>query len=115
MLQRSAKGVRFMVCSRFLVLVCSALLAGACSTSASRTGTGDTTPATAELASTSATDATAEEEDPLVCRSVVRTGSRVAERTCVRRSQIEKKQKASQEALQDIQRRGTQTGNPTKG
>lgn len=105
--------------SRLVVFLCAALLGSACTAPASRTaaapGVGsDVSAAVGDSASAPATAAMAEEEDPLVCKSVARTGTRVAKRTCMRRSQAEARERAAHEMLGEIQRRGVQTGNVTK-
>jgi hypothetical protein len=104
--------------SRLVVLFSVALLGAACAAPASRTAVtpevgSDPSATGADLASVPPVAETAK-TDPLVCTTVVRTGTRVARRTCVRRSQEEKMQRDAQEALEAIQRRGVQTGNPTR-
>ncbi|MEX2132051.1 MAG: hypothetical protein WD772_11250 [Pseudohongiellaceae bacterium] len=75
-------------------------------------GAGDQVAATgSEVAS--ATDGTAE-EDPLVCENTVRTGTRVAQRVCMRQSQIDAIARGGQDALGDWQRGGLQTGNQSR-
>lgn len=101
-----------MALSRF-ALVCAAVLLTACATPASRdpgmpdavTG-GDVTSAP-EIAA-------AEEKDPIVCESIVRTGTRVAERRCMRRSEKERQQQGGQDALGEWQRRSVQVGNKSE-
>lgn len=51
------------------------------------------------------TVAAAEEDDPLVCENVMRTGTRVAKRICVRRSELERHKRAADEMLGEVQRR----------
>jgi hypothetical protein len=106
-----------MMPSRLVVLLPAALLAIACTAPASRTAVApevgsDEAVAGGDFASAPAVAETAE-EDPLVCRSVIRTGTRVAERTCVRRSQEDKMQRDAHEMLEAVQRRGVQ-GNETR-
>lgn len=103
--------------SRFIVLFCAALLGTACTTPASRTAVApdagsDMAAAGGDVASAPAVAATAE-EDPLVCKNVVQTGTRVAQRTCVRRSHIEAHQRNAHEMLGEVQRRGV-LANETK-
>ena len=104
--------------SRLVVLLPAALLAIACAAPASRTAVApevgsDVAAAGGDFASVPAVAATAE-EDPLVCKSVIRTGTRVAERSCMRRSQEEKMQRDAHEMLEGVQRRGVQAGNETR-
>jgi hypothetical protein len=96
--------------TRLIVLFCAALLGTACTTPASRTAVtsdaGREMSATGgDLASAPAVAATAE-EDPLICKNIVQTGTRVAQRTCVRRSQMEEHQRDAHEMLGEVQRRG---------
>ena len=96
--------------TRLMVIFCAALLGTACTTPASRTSVtsdagGEMAAASGDLASTPAVAATAE-EDPLVCKNVIQTGTRVAQRTCVRRSQVDEHQRDAQEMLGEVQRRG---------
>jgi hypothetical protein len=100
-----------MMPTRLVVLLCAAVLAGACAAPASRTAdaapeVGDGPAVGHDVASAAAGAATAEEEDPLVCRPVVRTGTRVAREICMRRSEIEKRQRDAGEMLGEVQRRG---------
>lgn len=95
-----------MVKSHHLALFCVVFLA-ACTAPASRAPE-----AVGDVAS--AADGTAQaEEDPLICESIVRTGTRVAERRCMRQSELEKQREGGQQALGDWQRRSTHTGNRT--
>lgn len=94
-----------MMPSRLIVLVCTALLGTACTTTASRTAVApesgnDIAAAGGDVASAPAV------ADPLICKNVVQTGTRVAQRTCVRRSQIEAKQRDAQDMLGEVQKRG---------
>ena len=96
--------------ARLIVLFCAALLGTACTTPASRTAVApeienDVAADGGDVASAPAVAATAE-EDPLICKSVVQTGTRVAQRTCVRQSQIEAKQRDAREMLGEVQKRG---------
>ena len=54
----------------------------------------------------SAPAAVADEDDPIVCKKVTQLGSRVARRTCMRQSQIEKNQRYAKELLEDVQNQG---------
>jgi hypothetical protein len=54
-----------------------------------------------------------EDEDPIICKSVEPTGSRIATRSCMRKSERDALRRNSQEETDAIQRKGTQTGNPT--
>jgi hypothetical protein len=104
--------------SRLVFFLCAALLGSACTAPASRTAVApevgsDVSAAGGDLASAPLVAATPE-EDPLVCKSVMRTGTRVAERTCVRRSQEEKRRRDAHEMLEQVQRRGVQGGNQTR-
>jgi hypothetical protein len=114
----TAQGEFVMMPSRLVVLFCAALLGTACTTPASRTAVApevgsDMAADGGDLASAPAVAATAE-EDPLVCEMVIRTGTRVAQRTCMRRSWIEKNQRDAEEMLGEVQKRGVQAGNQTK-
>ena len=88
--------------ARFTMALCSMLLVSACAA--------PTRNPEASVASAAA----GTEDDPVVCETVVRTGTRIAERTCMRKSQIDAQRQASQDALQEIQRRGAQVGNPAQ-
>ena len=95
-----------------LVLFCAALLATACTTPASRTAVApevgsDMAATGGDLASAPAV-ASAAEEDPIVCERVVQTGTRVAQRICMRRSQVEANQRNAHEMLGEVQKRGAQ-------
>lgn len=98
--------------SRVVVIFCAALLGTACTTPASRTAVApdvgsDMAADGGGVASAPAVAATAE-EDPLVCKKVIRTGTRVAQHTCMRRSQMEGHQRGAHEMLGEVQRRGVQ-------
>jgi hypothetical protein len=99
-----------MLRSNLVVLFCAALLVTACSTPSSRTSAapeanGDTVASRNDVAS-APTAAAAKEDDPLVCKKVTQTGTRVAQRICMRRSQIEANKRDAQEALGEAQKRG---------
>jgi hypothetical protein len=105
--------------SRLVVLFCAALLGSACTAPASRTAVApevgsNLSAAGGDLASAPGGAAMGEEEDPLICKSVTRTGTRVAQRTCMRRSQLEKAQRDAHEMLGEVQRRSVQAGNQTR-
>jgi hypothetical protein len=96
--------------TRLIVLFCAALIGTACTTPASRTAVApdagsDMAAAGGDVASAPTVAATAD-EDPLICKNVVQTGTRVAQRTCVRRSQMEAHQRGAHEMLGEVQRRG---------
>lgn len=96
--------------TRLIVLFCAALLGTACTTPASRTAVmpdagSEMAAAGGDHSSAPAVAATAE-EDPLVCKNVIQTGTRVAQRTCVRRSQIEAQKRDAQDMLGEVQKRG---------
>lgn len=97
------------------VLFCAVLLGSGCSTSASRTGApleaGDDLVAARDDAA-SAPAATVD-DDPLVCERVIQTGTRVAQRICKRRSEIEKESRDAQQMLGEVQKRGV-LNNETK-
>ena len=89
-----------------LVLV-AGLLAG-CSSHAPR----DAPAEVAEGSAASIPEAT-EDRDPIVCKSVVPTGSRIASKSCMRRSEREAMRRSSQDGTNAAQRSGAQNGNPT--
>jgi hypothetical protein len=96
--------------TRLIVLFCASLIVTACTTPASRTAVtpdagSEMVAAGGDFASAPAVAAPTE-EDPLVCKNVVKTGTRVSQRTCVRRSQIEAHQRGAHEMLGEVQRRG---------
>lgn len=106
-----------MTLSRLVVLCCATMLSIACTAPSTRTAGApepgsEVAAAGADSEGTPAIAAT-DEEDPLICETVVRTGTRVAQRSCMRRSQREIMRQNSQDAMGEVQRRGTQTGNPT--
>lgn len=94
-----------MVKSHHAALLCALLILAACTAPASRApeAVGDVASAAEGTAQT--------EEDPLICESIVRTGTRVAERRCMRQSELDKQRAGGQQALGDWQRRSTHTGN----
>ena len=94
---------------RLAVLFCAALLMIGC-TAVTPEPRSDVAKAAGDVASAPAVPAAAE-EDPVVCESIVRTGTRVAQRRCMRRSDLDRQQRGGQEALGEWQRRGTQVGN----
>lgn len=91
-----------------VVFFCVVLLGSGCSTSASRTevqpGADDDLVATRDAAETA--PAAAVDDDPLVCKRTIQTGTRVAQRTCKRRSEIEADKRDAQEILGEVQKRG---------
>ncbi len=99
-----------MLRSPIIVLFGAALLMTACTTPSSHTAaapeatSGDMVASHGDVASAPA--AAADEDDPLVCKKVTRTGTRVAQRVCVRQSQVEKYQRDAQEMLGEVQKRG---------
>jgi hypothetical protein len=101
--------------SRLVVLCSAALLASACSAPASRTAESpdadNAASASGSEFASAPTVTAAAEDDPIVCKSVTRTGTRVAERICMRRSTAEKQQRDAREMLGEVQRRGND-GNP---
>lgn len=101
--------------SRFVVC-CAILLMTACSTPSSRTAAAPETDGDAVMATSEDTSKPVPlaVSDPLVCKRVTQTGTRVAQRVCQRQSQIDAKQQGAQELLQGVQQRGAQgnTGNP---
>jgi len=99
-----------MLRSLLVVLFYAALLGIACTAPSSRTTVApeagsDMAAAGGDLSSEPAVAATVE-EDPLVCETVVQIGARVAQRTCMRRSQVEENQRDAEEMLGEVQRRG---------
>tara|TARA_Y100001933_G_C18756513_1_gene462139 strand:- start:21 stop:290 length:270 start_codon:yes stop_codon:yes gene_type:complete len=88
--------------ARFTLAFCSMLLIGACA-APNRSPEGNVASAAAGT-----------DDDPVVCETVIRTGTRLSERSCMRKSQIDAQRQASQDALQEIQRRGAQVGNPAQ-
>lgn len=104
-----------MILSRLAALLCIAAVAAACTTPANRTAPVDheATAVNADGDSASATVAAAD-KDPFVCKTVVPTGTRVAQRTCMRQSEFDKARRDGGEMLGEVQRRGVQTGNVVK-
>jgi hypothetical protein len=105
--------------SRLVTVFCATLLGAACTAQSSRTAVAPdvdnhVAAAGGEHANAPGSATTAEDEDPLECKSVVQTGTRVAQRTCMRRSEKEAQQRDAHELLEAVQRRGVQTGNVTK-
>jgi hypothetical protein len=99
-----------MLRSLLFVIFCAALLVAACTTPASRTAVepvagGDMAATRDDLASET-TVAAAAVDDPMVCKSVIQTGTRVTQRICERRSQAEAKQRDAKEMLGEVQKRG---------
>lgn len=98
--------------SRLAVLFCAALLATACATPAGHTPVlpeagSDMAAAGGDPASAPAVASTTE-EDPIVCERVIQTGTRVAQRICMRRSEAEANQRNAHEMLGEVQKRGAQ-------
>lgn len=89
--------------------LCIALFVAACSTSSSHTAAtpetdGELLASSSETADESA--AAVAVEDPMVCKRIAQTGTRVAQRICMRQSQIDKSQRDAQEMLGEVQKRG---------
>ena len=101
-----------MLRSRQVILLCAVLLGAACTTPASRTAVapevGDDPAVSGGDTASSPTVAAATEEDPMVCERISQTGTRVSQRVCMRRSQMEAKQRAAQDLLGEVQKRGVQ-------
>ncbi|MEX2126050.1 MAG: hypothetical protein WD795_19325 [Woeseia sp.] len=93
--------------TRLIILFCAALLGTACTTPAGRTAVAP------DVGSDMVPVAATAEENPLVCKNVVQTGTRVAQRICMRRSQMDAHQRGAHEMLGEVQRRGVQV-NETK-
>jgi hypothetical protein len=97
---------------RLMVVFCAALLGSACTTPANRAAVGTQVPgdmaAAGGDAATAPTVAATAEEDPLVCEMVVQTGTRVAQRICMRQSQLDANKRDADEMLGEVQRRGVQ-------
>ena len=99
-----------MLRSLLVVLFYAALLVTACTTPSSRTAvapeaSGDMVASRRDVASAPAA-AAADEDDPLVCKKVIQTGTRVAQRICMRGSQVETNQRDAREMLGEVQKRG---------
>ncbi|TDJ38115.1 MAG: hypothetical protein E2O54_13630 [Gammaproteobacteria bacterium] len=99
-----------MLRSLLVVLFYAALLVTACTTPSSRTAvapeaSGDMVASRRDVASAPAA-AAADEDDPLVCKKVIQIGTRVAQRICMRRSQVETNQRDAREMLGEVQKRG---------
>ena len=93
-----------------LAALALAALAG-CSAS-----TGTPVAATQGVAAAGTTEGGAEappELDPVVCKKEMQTGTRIATRVCMRKSQWDMAQKAGSSMATDVQRRTVQTGNTT--
>lgn len=101
-----------MIRLRLAAVACIVVLGTACSTPGNRTAPVDSD-ATAAAAETDNAAVTAA-EDRLVCKTVVPTGTRVAQRTCMRQSEFDKARRDGGEMLGEVQRRGVQTGNVVK-
>lgn len=99
-----------MLRSPLIILFGAALLMTACTTPSSHTAvapeaaSGDMVASHGDVASAPA--AAANEDDPIVCKKVVQTGTRVAQRICMRQSQVEANQRDAQEMLGEVQKRG---------
>lgn len=97
--------------SRFAVIVCATLLGTACTSSAPQTAaTAADVGAGGEAAN--AQQVAAAEEDPLVCRPIATTGTRVAKKVCMRQSEIDKGRRDATEMLGEVQRRGVLRNDP---
>ena len=95
-----------MLRSPLIFLFGAALFMTACTTPSSHTEatSGDMVASHGDDASAPA--AAAAEDDPLVCKKVTQTGTRVAQRICMRQSKIEANQRDAQEMLGEVQKRG---------
>lgn len=96
-----------------MVAFCTVLFLAVCTTPSRHTAItpesdGDLVASRSEAASEAAA-----EDDPLVCKRIVQTGTRVAQRICMRRSQIKANQNDAQEMLGEVQKRGV-LGNETR-
>lgn len=76
--------------SNFAVLFCAVLLVSGCATTSEQR----------------LQKAMTDEDDPLVCEKTTVIGTRVAQRVCLRQSQIEARKRNSQAALDEVQKRG---------
>ncbi|MGB5354535.1 MAG: hypothetical protein WBN32_13055 [Woeseia sp.] len=90
------------------ILFCTALLLTACATPTRDTAVVPEADEglVASRGEAASALAAAAEENPLVCKEVVQTGTRVAKRICMRRSQVEANQRDAQEMLGEVQKRG---------
>lgn len=93
-----------------VVAFCTMLFLAACSTPSSHTAVtpetdGELVASRSEAASEPAAAAAAG-DDPIVCKRVVQTGTRVAQRICSRQSELDAKQRDAQEMLGEVQKRG---------
>lgn len=98
-----------------MVAFCTVLFLAVCTTPSRHTAItpesdGDLVASRSEAAGE---PAAAAEDDPLVCKRIVQTGTRVAQRICMRRSRIEANQNDAQEMLGEVQKRGV-LGNETR-
>lgn len=96
---------------RLLILFCAVTFGTACTAPANNTAAPTVAAATGTDVASAADTAGTAEEDPLVCENIIRTGTRVAQRVCMRQSQIDARARSSQETLGDVQRRGNLGGN----
>ena len=94
-----------------IVLFCAVLLVSACATPSDRPtvapDSGETVASGPDVASVPVA-AASEQDDPLVCKRIVQTGTRVAQRICRRQSEIDASQRGAQDMLGEAQKRGTQ-------
>jgi hypothetical protein len=103
-----------MIFSRLVAVACIALAATACTPTATRTAVDPVDPVDIEVTTADgdtadgdvADSAVAATDDPMVCKRVIPTGTRVAQRTCMRQSEFDKAKKDGQEMLDEVQRRG---------
>lgn len=103
-----------MIFSRSLAVACIALIATACTTPGAPTVADSVDPVDNEVTTADvdtadgdvADSAVAANDDPMVCKRVIPTGTRVAQRTCMRQSEFDKAEQDGQEMLEEVQRRG---------
>jgi hypothetical protein len=93
-----------------LVTVLCATLLAACAPTASRKDTSEsaTVAATTPAAATASSPAVTEDEDRMICKMVIPTGSRIGTKACRRASQWEQMARDGRDAAERVQRMGSQ-------
>ena len=89
-------------------LFCFTLVVGGCTAPATdHTRAASQTAATGEsVASDSAVEETASDSDPLICKYIAPTGSRIARKTCMRQSAWNQIARDAKDATGQVQRNG---------
>lgn len=95
--------------STLAALSCAALLA-ACAPTASKTDSSEsaTVAAAAPATSTAAAPAAVEDEDRMICKMIIPTGSRIGTKACRSATQWEQMSRDGRDAAERVQRMGNQ-------